>query len=281
MRYPTSPILGPLLFLLYINDLQDCLRQVSPRLFADDTNLTAAGKTIEEVESAMNNDLLRIKEWLFANKLIKIGYDCIKQVRHSRALGVEIVEHLSWNKHIENVVKKVTSGIGAMRRIRNFVDRETLSSIYNALVRPHFDYCSDVWDTLGVGLSSRLQKLQNRAARIIMNMGYNTPGMETINALGWETLETRRAKSRVKQMYKVLNGLAPSSLAALFVHKRNMTEYDLRGSSTSLQLLLPKNENLKKSFCYDGAKLWNSLPTDMRDSDTLSTFINAIDARNF
>ena len=82
-------------------------------------------------------------------------------------------------------------------------------------------------------------------------------------------------------MYKILNGLAPSSLAALFVHKRNITEYDLRGSSTSLQLPLPKTENLKKSFCYDGAKLWNSLPADMRDSDTLSTFINAVDARNF
>jgi hypothetical protein len=107
---------------------------------------------------------------------VNIGHDSIKQVRHSRVLGVEIDENLSWNKHIENVVKKVTSGIGAMRRIRDFVDRETLSSIYNALIRPHFDYCSEVWDTL-VGLSSRLKKLQNRAARIIMNLRYNTPGI--------------------------------------------------------------------------------------------------------
>ena len=166
-----------------------------------------------------------------------------------------------------------------MRRIRDFVYREILSSIYNAFIRPHFDYCSKVWDTLGMGLSSRLRKLQNRAARIIMNLRYNTPGIEAINALGWEPLETRRAKSKVKQMYEVLNDLAPSSLATLFVRKRNITEYDLRGSSTSLQLPLPKN--LKKSFCYDGAKLWNSLPADMRDSDTLPTFINAIDAYNF
>ena len=81
-------------------------------------------------------------------------------------------------------------------------------------------------------------------------------------------------------MYKILNELAPSSFAALFVRKRNITEYDLRGSSTSLQQPLPKTENLnKKSFCYDGAKLWNSLPADMRDPDTcISTFINAIDA---
>ncbi len=182
MRYPTRLDSWPTL--------------VSPRLFADDTNLTAAGETIEEVESAMNNDLLRIKEWLLANKLslnvaktgshhklnncdfqpsVKIGYDCIKQVHYSRVLGAEIDEHLSWNKHIENVVKKVTSGIGAMRRIRDSVDRETLSSIHNALVRPHFDYCSEVWDTLGVGLSSRLQKLQNRAVRIINEYGVQYP----------------------------------------------------------------------------------------------------------
>ena len=127
---PQGSILGPLLFLLYINDLPDCLRQVSPRLFADDTNLTAAGETIEEVELAMNNDLLRIKEWLLANKLslnvakteflligsdhklnnldsqpcVNIGHDSIKQVQHSKVLGVEIDENLSWNKHIENVV---------------------------------------------------------------------------------------------------------------------------------------------------------------------------------
>ena len=72
------------------------------------------------------------------------GHNNIKQVQHSRVLGIEINVNLSWNKHIENVVKKVTSGIGAMRRIRDFVDRETLSSIYNALIRPHFDYCSEV-----------------------------------------------------------------------------------------------------------------------------------------
>jgi hypothetical protein len=129
-----SSIHGPLLFLLYINDLPDCLKQVSPRLFADDKNLTAAGETIEEVELAMNNDLSRIKEWLLANiklslNIVKteflliglhhnylnnldsqpsanMGHDSIRQVQHehSRVLGVEIDENLSWNKHIENVV---------------------------------------------------------------------------------------------------------------------------------------------------------------------------------
>ena len=109
-------------------------------------------------------------------------------------------------------------------------------SIYNALIIPHFDYCSEVWDTMGVGLSNRLQRLQNRAASVIMNFNNYISGPEAIKALGWETLETRRAKFKAKTMYKVLNNLALSSLAELFEHKRNITKYDLRVSSTSLQL---------------------------------------------
>ena len=71
-------------------------------------------------------------------------------------------------------------------------------------------------------------------------------------------------------MYKVLNKLAPSSLVKLFKNKEEFTQYDLRGSSTSLQLPQPKTEKLKKTFSYDGAKIWNSLPADVRDSGTLT-----------
>ena len=99
--------------------------------------------------------------------------------------------------------------------------------------------------------------------------------------LGWEALETRRAKTKALYMYKVLNGLAPSSLVDLFVHKSDIREYDLRGSHTSLQLPHPKTEKLKESFSYSGAKLWNSLPTDLRNSDTLTDFKNGIRALKF
>ena len=301
---PQGSILGPLFFLVYINDLPECLNQATPRLFADDTNLTVAGESIQEIELNMNSDLACINEWLLANKLslnvtktefiligsahklnnlvtqpdLKINHKKIKQVCNATVLGVELDDKLSWNRHIDKVAKKVTSGIGAIRKIRDFVDRDTLISIYNALINPHFEYCSEVWDTLGVGLSNRLQKLQNRAARVIMNFGNDISGPEAIKALGWETLETRRAKSKAKTMYKVLNNLAPSSLAELFEQKRNITQYDLRGSSTSLQLPQPKTEKLKKSFSYDGARVWNSLPADVRNSDTLTIFKNGIRA---
>ena len=234
-----------------------------------------AGETIEKVELAMNNDLARIKEWLLANKLslnvaktkfmligcdykinnlvtqpiIKIDQTKIKQVLKSRVLGVDIDNKLKWTNHIDIVAKRVSSGIGAIRRIRNFVDRDTLISVYNALIRPHFDNCSEVWDTLGNGLSNRLQKLQNRAARVVLGMSNDIPGSKALDMLGWEPLETRRGSK----------WLGSELACRSFVPKSDITEYDLRGSHTSLQLSHPKTEKLKKSFSYSGAKLWNSL----------------------
>ena len=130
-------------------------------------------------------------------------------------LGVEIDDKLSWNKHIDKVTNKVASEIGAIRRILVFVDQKTLISAYHALINPHFDYCSEVWDTIGVGLSDKLQKLQSRANRVIINSSNDIPGPEAIKALGGDKLETRLATSKPKTMYKVLNKSAPSSLVKL------------------------------------------------------------------
>jgi hypothetical protein len=114
-----------------------------------------------------------------------------------------------------------------------------------------------------------------------MGMTNDTPGLEAITALGWETLESQRAKSKAVQMYKALNDLAPNALVNLFMRKSDVTDYELRGSSTSLQIPFPRTENNKKSFSYDGAKLWNSLPEDLRDSATFPIFKSRISAHNF
>ena len=191
---PQGSILGPLLFLIYINDLPTSLEHSSSRMFADDTTLTVSGKSLHDVEVAINHDLSNVNQWLCANKLslnlvkteyiligsrhninnilatpkVFVGDIPIKRVRETKALGVYIDEFLSWEKHIDKIAKKVSSGIGAIRKLKPCVDRNTLICAYNALVLPHLDYCCEVWDTIGTTLSDRLQKLQNRAARVIV-----------------------------------------------------------------------------------------------------------------
>ena len=110
----------------------------------------------------------------------------INRVKVTKTLGVHVDEFLSWDKHIDNISKKISSVIGAIKRLKPFVDRETLKSAYNALVLPHFDYCCEVWDTIGISLSDRLQKLQNRAAIGITGAKINTVGLHLLymNSVG-------------------------------------------------------------------------------------------------
>ena len=98
---------------------------------------------------------------------ISINNRKIQQVKSVKSFGVHIEENLSWSKHIEHIYKKVSPLLGLMRRIRNFVDFDTLITIYKALVQPHLDYGCIVWDGLDKGLALKVQRLQNRAAKII------------------------------------------------------------------------------------------------------------------
>ena len=97
---------------------------------------------------------------------VKINSQPVKIVKSTKLLGVEIDEHLSWNQHTQYIANKISSGTGAMRTLRAFTDVKTLVQVYNAFIQPYFDYCCDVWDTLGEGLSERLQKLHNKAASL-------------------------------------------------------------------------------------------------------------------
>ena len=252
---PQGSILGPLFFLLYINDLPHCLNKTDPRLFADDTNLTASGKCMNDVETAMNSDLENLRKWLIANKLslnvaktefiligskpmiksisnrqpnIVIDNKPIQQVYNCKTLRVTVDQHLSWKNNTENVCKKIASGMSALRRIKEFVEKDTLVSVYNSLIRPYFTYCSEVWDVFNETQSKRLQKLQNRAARIIMNMSNDIDHQVALDALGWKPLNTERLKAKSKLMFKLLNKMGPKSLTELFTFKSEITNYETK-----------------------------------------------------
>jgi hypothetical protein len=141
--------------------------------------------------------MMNVQKWLYANKKlsfnvaktkyvligsrhktnnvgtqqgVKIDNKLIKKVNNTKVPGIQLDENLSWEKHINHISSKITSGIGAIRRLREYIEQSTLIMVYNALIQPYFDYCCEVWYTLNKGLSERLQKLQNRAARLIMNL---------------------------------------------------------------------------------------------------------------
>ena len=157
-------ILGPLLFLLYINDLPDCLEKSTPCLYADDTQIFSSAKDCEELNANLNHDLHNVSQWLVKNKLhhhsaktklmyvgsnhslnkiddefpVMINDQPIPRVHSISCLRVKLDETLNWEEHIDVVCKKVGTGVGILRRIKPYVLANILISIYNALIQHYF-----------------------------------------------------------------------------------------------------------------------------------------------
>ena len=178
---------------------------------------------------------------------------------------------MAWYSHIDKPSKKIASGIGAVKRIRPFVSPEILNYIYNALIQPHFGYCSIVWDNCGKTLSERLQKLQNRAAHILTSCSYDADARYLLQKLSWKDLITQPQFQEALMVFKALNDLAPDHLSSMFT-ERSTSGYVLRDTTIILNVPFPRTNYLKKNLSYRGATLWNSLPCNLRQEKSLNRF---------
>jgi len=172
---PQESILGPLLFLIYVNDFPNCLKKTAPCLYADDTQIFASSHDPVELANDINSDLVNITNWLNVNKLqshssktklmiigskqnlnnkagdlnpsITMNNNLLSCVVSNKCVGVDIDETLCFRIHVEDICKKICSGVGILRRIKPFVPQGSLVTLYKSLIQPYFDYCAPLWDT--------------------------------------------------------------------------------------------------------------------------------------
>ena len=123
------------------------------------------------------------------NFSVKVNNTQMDRVVKHKYLGVHIDETLKWHAHVKVITKKISAGLAVLKSIRPFILFDTGMSMYNALVMPCFNYCSTVWENIGIGLADKILKLQNRAARILTFRGTLKCALDE---LGWERLETSR-----------------------------------------------------------------------------------------
>jgi len=140
----------------------------------------------------------------------------ISQVATAKSPGVTIDNKLDWSSHTDKL------GIGAIKRIRHFVPQATLHLIYQAIIQPHFDYCNVVWRNCGKTLQNKVQKLQNRAARVLTYSNYDADAGYLFELLRWRNLSCQQQIQRATMIFKSLQGLAPEYLCSKFQRRETI-----------------------------------------------------------
>lgn len=294
---PQGSVLGPLLFLLYINDITDNLTSMA-RLFADDTSLSFSSADVAEIEQVMNADLRVLNDWakkwlvtfhpqktevmlisnIFNDYNLQLVFDnnILNIVQHHKHLGVIMSSNNKWNQHIDSIIDSASKQIGFLRKLKYKLSKDTLDKLYCTYIRPLLEYASEVWDGCSVTDSIRLEKVQLHAARIVTGM----PIFSSLNALysetGWNTLDERRKMKKLILLYRIINNEAPSYLSDLLPNTVGVyTQYNLRNSS-NFEIPFARLCSYDNSFFPSTLKLWNELPLHVRNSSSLVQFKNSV-----
>ena len=139
----------------------------------------------------------------------------------------------TWDAHISSVSKKVSSGIGVIKKIKP-IPASNLISVYQSIVEPYLGYCSVVWDDISDQLTDKLQILRNRTARVITGADYRMPTSNVLGKLGWSSLTEKRNKQKTLIIFKIINGMTPAYLEDIFTRNIGRSVYNLRISRRNL-----------------------------------------------
>ena len=193
---------------------------------------------------------------------------CVSQ---TKLLGVHFDQNLSWEEHIKHVKKKISSNLYLLKQIKAHLPLEARKLFFNSYVLPHFDYCSTIWGNCSKTALNKLEKLQKRAARLILDKDYSTRSCDLFTELDWMPVGDRIHFKRAVQVYKCLNNSVSQGLDNFFEYNRNVHTHNTR-SATDNNLHIGKNHI--KSFSYLGATTWNNLPISVRNAENINIFKN-------
>ena len=301
---PQGSILGPLLFLLYVNDLPRASKLLEPIMFADDTNLFYAHRDLEVIFNVVNRELNNICEWFRANKLslnagktkYLIFHTCKKQIPNlaldifidgqkvtrensTKFLGVLLDENLNWKQQIDNVCKKVSKGIGIIYSARAFLNKDLLKQLYFAYIHSHISYCNIAWASTYKTNLQPLKRRQKHALRVISFKKKDFPSKPLFLDMNILDIYAVNIFQILCLVYKCRENLAPEIFKSVYTLKP-IGKYSMRSSSNEvLKEPFYRNNYQKFSFSFRGPRMWNSVAAsrlELLDNTSFANFKNIL-----
>ena len=297
---PQGSILGPLLFLIYMNDIANSSSIAKFILFADDTSLFFESPTLSELNTLMNSEFKLIKNWMSANKLslnisktkfmvfsnsmkhqfnhenyIKLIIDkhTIENVSNFKFLGTWLDNNLNWKINTNEKCKKISQVLGIMYRIKHFISTDILKLLYNSLIQPHLLYGILAWYSDNRNNSkntTRLSKLQKRAMRIIDRANYNAhtePIFKKYKILKLHDLYLNQGNKLIQNLKM---NQCPEYLKNAITKNNQIHSYNTR-QATNIHIVNIRTEIKKQTLSYKLHRISNVIENELKLSSVTKT----------
>ena len=275
---PQGSVLGPLLFLVYMNDIHNAVPDNDLKLFADDTNLFLFGPDLKSIECQANISLQNLDMWFKANKLslnvdktfytifnktikynnatlnLVINGQVINKVNSCKYLGVYLDSGFKWNEHVDYVYKKIIRFVGIFYKIKTLIPKDSLSKLYYAFVYPYISYGIEVYANACNEVLDKLIKANNKILRIILNKKYDTPSVELYKEFNVLSIPMLHEMKLLQLLYKFYHckSMLPEVFQNYFM-TNNVVHYHNTRSKFNLHISSVNSTFGQRSSTYRGS----------------------------
>ena len=296
---PQGSVLGPLLFIVYVNDLVNSIKDGKTTLFADDTSILLHDKDLKLLKHRSENTLKEVYDWLVCNKLtlswektffviyhsykknadviheLRVYDNRVKRAKSAKYLGMIIDETLSWNEHVTNLCNTLSRNFNLFYNIRNIIPDQLKKNLYYSLVYSHIQYGIELYGACKKQLSNKIQILQNKLLKVLFNLPYREDTNKLHYTLKVLKVDDIRKANILKFVYEAINKISIKVFHNHYIFHRDIHN---RNSRQSYRLYLNRVNTKygENTIQYKGTKLWNDLKLNTQKCSSIHIFKKAI-----